>query len=135
MLISFEIYVIFTHMKKVAFFIALMVGLSASPSVRRPEEEEGIVIELKEGEIQSSRRQGSIIHRVTDKIAVYFYAITKEGRFDVLSWDRISGIFRKKDTYKRKAVINKKKSEWILFVHESSMDNDEKSFRLLNNNT
>lgn len=120
-------------MKKVAFFIALMVGLNATPSVRRPEEEEGVVIELKEGEKQNSRKKGSIIHQVTDRIAVYFYAITKEGRLDVLSWDRISGIFRKKDTCKRKPVLNKKKAEWILFVHEDDGEHEDKLFKFLNN--
>lgn len=79
-------------MKKLAFFVALMVGLSISPTVRRPEEEEGEVLELKDN---MKRKSTSIITRLTTEFTIYFYAITKEGRCDIIKWDRIINLFKK----------------------------------------
>jgi hypothetical protein len=78
-------------MKKLAFFIALLIGLNASSVVRRAEEEEGFAIVQHDDHPFSTRRYGSIIQLLTNYFNFCFFTITKEGIFHKISWERIAG--------------------------------------------
>jgi hypothetical protein len=77
-------------MKKLAFFIALIVGLNATYVIRRSEDEEGHAIIQHDKHPSVSRHYASIIHTLTDRLSIYFYVISKEGIFHRISWERIS---------------------------------------------
>jgi len=107
-------------MKKVAFFIALMVGLNATPVVRKPEEEESQAIVLKEEDNGSNKNRSSVIHHITNSLMSCFYAITKEGRLDIISWDRIAQLFNMQNTDKQEdnAPLRNNKTNWLLMNYE-----------------
>lgn len=93
-------------MKRIAFFIALMVGLNANPVVRKPEEEENQAIVQTDDKSGRKKAASSIIGTITHQLVYYFYAVTKEGRKDIIDWNRIASLFKKEN------VDNKKDSDF-----------------------
>ncbi len=88
-------------MKKLAFFIALFIGLNATSIVRRPEEEEGLSV-IQQDKLPSEKNQYiHVIQVFTHKLSVYFYALTREGIFHRISWERISEIINKQQENKK----------------------------------
>lgn len=85
-------------MKRIAFFIALMVGLNANPVVRKPEEEENQAIVQTDDKSGRKRTSTSIISTITHQLVYYFYAVTKDGRKDIIDWNRIASLFKKKES-------------------------------------
>jgi hypothetical protein len=88
-------------MKKLAFFIAVFIGLNASNVVRRPDEEEGQSIVQHDNHPASSRKLNTIIQSLANHLNIYYYAITKEGVFHRLSWEKIASIVGKRQTNNR----------------------------------
>jgi hypothetical protein len=105
-------------MKKLAFFVALFIGLNASPVVRRPEEEEGQAIVQHDTHQRKATGYVSVIQLLTQRISVYFYAITREGIFHKISWERIAEIIQKQEIQSRVTRV---------FYQNESMGNHEKS--------
>ena len=81
-------------MKKLAFFLAVFVSLNATSVVRRPEEEEGQAIVQYESHPGSSRKYASVLQILTNQLNCYFYAITRDGIFHQISWERIAGMIK-----------------------------------------
>lgn len=104
-------------MKKLAFFIALFIGLNASPVVRRPEEEEGQAI-VQHDTHPRKAAYVSVIHLLTQRISVYFYAITREGIFHKINWERIAEIIQRQES---KSKVKR------FFYQNESMGYHEKS--------
>ncbi len=75
-------------MKKVAFFIAVLVGLNATSVVRRPEEEEGQVIVQSDSFPSRSRRYADLIKLLTQALNQYLIAITRDGIFHIINWKK-----------------------------------------------
>ncbi len=120
-------------MKKVAFFIALMVGLNATAIARRPEEEEGQAVVLRDEDEHSGKNKTSVIHHITNSLLNCFYAITKDGKFEMISWERISRIFNQQnaDNKKNKALHLKNKSSWLLMNYEVRGDIESTDYKIL----
>ena len=108
-------------MKKVAFFIALIVGLNATAVVRKPEEEERQAVVLKDEDDNSGKNRTSVIHHITNSILTCFYAITKDGKLDIISWNRIAQVFNKQNTDNKtnKTTLIGNKTNWILMSYEA----------------
>jgi hypothetical protein len=120
-------------MKKVAFFIALMVGLNATAIARRPEEEEGQAVVLKDEDDHSGKNRTSVIHNITNSLLNCFYAITKDGKFEMISWERISRIFNQQnaDIKKDKSNLLKNKTNWLLMNYEVEGDRESIDYKVL----
>jgi len=63
-------------MKKLAFFLALFVGLNASGIARKPDEEENQAIVVKD---TPRRSTSAIISLIANSLKICYYGITKEG--------------------------------------------------------
>ena len=122
-------------MKKVAFFIALMVGLNAAPAVRKPDEEEGQSVVLNNDDNGSNKNRTSVIHHITNSILTCFYAITKEGKLDIISWDRISRIFSQqvRDNKKDNHSLQDNKSNWLLINYQVNGEEESIDYMVLEN--
>lgn len=120
-------------MKRVAFFIALMVGLNATAVVRKPDEEEGQAVLLKEEDDSTGKNKTSIIHHFTQNLMTYFYAITKDGRLDIISWDRISQIFsmQRPDNKKDNQEKLNHETSWFLMNYEIKGNNESVDYEVL----
>lgn len=112
-------------MKRIAFFIALMVGLNATPVVRKPEEEENQAIVQTDDNLRKKRNYTTIISTFTDKLVFYFYAITKEGRKDLIDWERISKIFKSQspdnqndDSLRKNSTLLNNRNNWLLLNYQ-----------------
>jgi hypothetical protein len=92
-------------MKKIAFFIALFIGLNATSVVRRQEEEEGLAFVQYDNHPHSSRRYGSLIQLITNYLNICYFAITKEGVFYKISWETISGYVKMGQNKKVKKIV------------------------------
>jgi len=82
-------------MKKLAFFLAIFISLNAVSVVRRSEEEEGQAIVQQDKQSVRSGKYTSVIQSLANHLHYYFYAITKEGIFHQISWERIAEIIGK----------------------------------------
>ncbi len=120
-------------MKKVAFFIALMVGLNATAIARRPEEEEGQAVVLRDEDEHSGKNKTSVIHHITNSLLNCFYAITKDGKLEIISWERISRIFNQQNTDNKddKYLSLKNKTNWFLMNYEVKGDQESVNYRVL----
>jgi hypothetical protein len=108
-------------MKKLAFFIAVLVGLNATSVVRRPEEEEGQAIVQHESHPSSLQRYASVIQLLTDRFNQYLFAITREGLFVRISWEKIAGILNRQQ----------KQSKLTRIVYQMQCNRDNKSTDIL----
>jgi len=109
-------------MKRLAFIIAVLIGLNTTSVARRPEEEEGQAIVQHDAHPNARKTHFSVIQTFKEKINVYFYAITWEGIFHKISWDRIAFIMQSKQQKSSVTTVvysltdehNKQKSEIIV---------------------
>ena len=112
-------------MKKLAFFLALFVGLNASPIARKPEEEANEIIVAKDASRHSTAEW---IQRIAHRLKACYYGITKEGLIHELGYgimqkikytnsDNKQIINPQLETYD--TLLNKQKREpvWINFSH------------------
>ncbi len=120
-------------MRKVAFFIALMVGLNATAVARRPEEEEGQAVVLKDEDKDTNKNHISVIHQITNSILTCFYAVTKDGKFELISWDRIATIFNKQtpDNKNNKKHSLNNKYNWLLMNYEVNGKKESVNYKIL----
>jgi hypothetical protein len=81
-------------MKKLAFFLAVFVSLNATSVVRKPEEEESQTIVQHDRHRGTFKHYTSVIQSLAHHLNCYFYAITWEGIFHQISWERIAGIIK-----------------------------------------
>jgi hypothetical protein len=105
-------------MKRIAFFIALFVGLNATAVARRHEDEapHAIVQEYKPS--MRTIQYQSLIHLISQGFSVCFYAITKEGFFHKINWLKSTGMYQVK---KQAGTITR-----IMFNH--TLKGDKESY-------
>jgi hypothetical protein len=113
-------------MKKLAFFLALFVGLNASAVARKPEEEENQAIVAEDTARHST---AAWIQRIAHKLKACYYGITKDGFIHELGWDIIHKLKRNHlintqnpglltDTNNIFDKNRKGKLIWIQYIHE-----------------
>jgi len=108
-------------MKKLAFFLALFVGLNASPIARKPEEEANEIIVAKDASRNST---AAWIQRIAHKLKACYYGITKDGLIHELGFGlkpKISNSDLNKNQNCRGKVLNNKVKVnpiWIHYAHE-----------------
>jgi hypothetical protein len=119
-------------MKKVAFFIALMVGLNATAVARRPEEEDGQAVVLKDEDKDTNKNHISVIHQITNSILTCFYAVTKDGKFELISWDRIAQIFSSQNTDIKENTRGRlnNKTSWLLINYKVEGNKESISYKI-----
>jgi hypothetical protein len=108
-------------MKRLAFFIALIIGLNAAPVIRRAEEEEGQAIVQHDIHPSTQKNYISVFRLFTESIGVYFYLVTREGLFHKISWDSISGMIQ----------LKQKKRKVTRIVYNLLEDKDGKKTEIL----
>ncbi len=113
-------------MKKLAFFLALFVGLNASTVSRKPEEEANEVIVAEDAVRHSTE---AWIQRIAHKLKACYYGITKDGIIHELGHglihklkntqiSKIQNINSQLEESNALHIYQKGKPVWIHYVHE-----------------
>jgi hypothetical protein len=119
-------------MKKLAYILALFVGLNATTIVRKPDEEENQAIVVKD---LTQKSTAAWIWHIAYKLKVCYYGITKAGILHELGFETIH---KNKETHSinnedeyypieaNKLLTNNSKSKlvWIHFIHELKNGNE-----------
>ena len=111
-------------MKKLAFFIAVFVGLNATSVVRRPEEEEPQSIVQYDKHPGSYRKYSSVIQSLAYQLNYYFFVITRDGIFHQISWERISSVVT---NLQAKSRVNR-----ILYKLEDKFGKENSDIQIIN---
>ncbi|NJO91060.1 MAG: hypothetical protein HC831_20415 [Chloroflexia bacterium] len=114
-----------------------MVGLNATAIARRPEDEEGQAVVLRDEDEHSGKNRTSVIQYITNSLLDCFYAITKDGKFEIISWERISKMFNQQsiDNKIDKGLLRKYKITWLLMNYEVKGNRDSVEYKVLNENS
>ncbi len=100
-------------MKKLTFFVAVLISLNASVVVRKPEEEENSTSTVKEYSMEQKQTYAMWLQQFVQNLSVYFYGISKTGEIQAFSWGKIQQMIKKKDSKSLKKVNN----NWLLYRH------------------
>ncbi|RLD81504.1 MAG: hypothetical protein DRJ10_06110 [Bacteroidetes bacterium] len=100
-------------MKKLTFFVALIVSLNASVVVRKPEEEDISTTVVKDYSMAQKQTYSIWLQSFIQKLTISFYGITKTGEIHVFSWEKIQKIIKKKKT----KTLEKMNKNWLLYRH------------------
>ncbi|MEN8121219.1 MAG: hypothetical protein ABFS35_12765 [Bacteroidota bacterium] len=101
-------------MKKLTFFVALIVSLNASVVVRKPEEEDNQTKEVKDYSMEQKQTYAMWLQSFIQKLTIGFYGITKSGEIQSFSWEKIQQIINKKKISKFK----KMSENWLVYQHQ-----------------
>ncbi|MFN8255266.1 MAG: hypothetical protein U0W24_06225 [Bacteroidales bacterium] len=116
-------------MKKLAFFVALMVGLNANSVVRRPEDEEMQVIVTN---AVPGRSKAAWIQRLAAKLRACFYGITFEGDVHEINYSfsnkhDVIASEKSNSSLKSECKIEKSPAKSICMTFIYSFINDEET--------
>ena len=109
-------------MKKLTFFVALIVSLNASVIVRKPEEEDISTTVVKDYSMAQKQTYTMWLQSFIQKLTISFYGITKTGEIHAFSWEKIQKIVKKKKIKKYKKVSE----NWLVYQHQEEGDFKEK---------
>jgi hypothetical protein len=123
-------------MKKLAYFVALFIGLNATPVVRKPEDDDNQMIVQKDKQHGYTNPYTSVVQSNTNNFLIYFYAITFDGLLHKISWDRIYSLFinTKPENQIIKSDLKKKaesKTNWIVYQFKRIGDSESIDFLTL----
>jgi len=105
-------------MKKLTFFVALIIGLNASIVVRKPEEENNSINIVKDYSMAQKQTYTMWLQRFIQKLTINFYGMTKSGEIHTFSWEKIQGIIKKKKIDK----LEKISKNWLFYLHHEEGD-------------
>jgi len=121
-------------MKKLAFFLALFVGLNAGAVARRPEEEENQAIIVNDSPRYST---AALIKLIAGKLKACFYGITREGIIHELKLEIIQELNKYQNVDKQqiklttKSAGNQSKVIWIQMSYHFENSNERTEYQLL----
>ncbi len=105
-------------MKKLTFFVALIISLNASVVVRKTEEEDASATVVKDYSMAQKQTYTMWLQSLIQKLTISFYGITKSGKIHTFSWEKINKIVKKKKTDK----LEKMNKNWLLYQHHEEGD-------------
>ena len=105
-------------MKKLTFFVALIVSLNASVVVRKQEEEDASTTAVKDYSMAQKQTYTIWLQSLIQKLTLSFYGITKTGEIHAFSWEKIQKIVKKKKINKFRKVSK----NWLVYEHHEEGD-------------
>ena len=105
-------------MKRLTFFVALMIGLNASVVVRKPEEEDNSATMVKEYSMEQKQTYAMWLQSFIQTLSVYFYGISKDGEIQAVNWNKIQQMINKKKVNR----LEKLSENWLLYRHYEKGD-------------
>ena len=94
-------------MKKLTFFVAVLISLNASVSVRKPEEESNSISEHKNYFMTQKQTYAMWLQSFVQMLRVNFYGISKTGKIHTFSWKQIQEIVKQKNNSLNKVSSNR----------------------------
>lgn len=113
-------------MKKLTFFVALLVSLNASALARKPEEEDNQTVVVKDYSMAQKQTYAMWLQRLVQNLSIYFYGITKNGEIHAFSWDRIQQIVKKKKINS----LEKVSENWLFYRHHEEGNFERKKQKI-----
>lgn len=105
-------------MKKLTFFVALIVSLNASVVVRKPEEEDNQTKVVKDYSMEQKQTYAMWLQSLIQKLTISFYGITKNGEIQAFSWKKIQQLINKKKI----KSLKKMNENWLLYQYHEEGD-------------
>jgi len=113
-------------MKKLTFFVAVLISLNASVVVRKSEEEDNSTTSVKEYSMEQKQTYAMWLQSFVQTLSVYFYGVSKTGEIKAIRWSKIHQMIKKKNVSK----FEKVSENWLVYhYHEENAFDKIKTYK------